>query len=686
MKRLFKRIQSFSLPWYGDLILLFIVGVLAYGLLISWLGYYWDDWAFIWIARFLGPAGIARYFATDSSLYGRVVQLFTSLLGTSPITWQVFGLLWRLMCTFAIWELIRLVWPGRRNLALWTSLLFLVFPGFVMQFIPVNLGFFFLFTTLFFLSLIFNFLAIKSMRLRWLCLGLSVFFSLINLIAWEYFFTLEIIRPVFLWLVLAPQFREYKSRLHKVMKWWLPNLIAFLGIVVWRIFFNASQASRYSLVFLTQLKSNPWIAFSQLLTSIGNDVYMSVIAGWGKAFRFPSILSEGTFATYAYIPVLIISFLLLFFFLNKTIQPNKSSTSFWHHWQVQAVFTGILIVFLAGWPFWLANLPMSLVFPNDRFMIPFILGAGLIATGLIGMLAWLPPRLSWVSPFFIAILASFSIGSQFLTANDYRHDWNLQRTMFWQLIWRVPSVKPNTLFFSNDLPSKFETDNSLSAPLNWIYAPEYSQGNMPYQLLFPNLRLGNILPALEKGIPITRDYRATRFAGNTSQTITFTFTDHSCLHILDPQLDPLNPMLSEIMRKAASISSFEPIADAQISLPPDNVFGNEPAKDWCYYFEKADLARQQKNWDQVVEMGDTAFGANLSPEDPIEYNPFIAGYAFSGNWNRAVELTLTLNEVEPRLQPVSCSLWQQIKDGTVTNPQRVEALQSIESSLSCGLK
>ena len=66
-------------------------------------------------------------------------------------------------------------------------------------------------------------------------------------------------------------------------------------------------------------------------------------------------------------------------------------------------------------------------------------------------------------------------------------------------------------------------------------------------------------------------------------------------------------------------------------MPPRPPFGAEPPHGWCYYYEKADLARQQGNWDDVVRLGDEAAKHRLHPNDAIEWLPFLQGYAYTGN-------------------------------------------------------
>ena len=84
-------LRSFRFPWYTAPILIVLVGLLTYGLLIREMGFYWDDWVFIWMAKTTGPAGLARYFSTNRPFWGWIIAQTTALLGSSPWQWQIFG-------------------------------------------------------------------------------------------------------------------------------------------------------------------------------------------------------------------------------------------------------------------------------------------------------------------------------------------------------------------------------------------------------------------------------------------------------------------------------------------------------------------------------------------------------------------------------------------------------------------
>ena len=56
------------------------------------------------------------------------------------------------------------------------------------------------------------------------------------------------------------------------------------------------------------------------------------------------------------------------------------------NWGRQVTLIGIFTLLVAGWPFWITELPVDLAFPYDRFTLAFMLGACLL---VVGLLEWL---------------------------------------------------------------------------------------------------------------------------------------------------------------------------------------------------------------------------------------------------------------------------------------------------------
>ncbi len=133
---------------------------------------------------------------------------------------------------------------------------------------------------------------------------------------------------------------------------------------------------------------------------------------------------------------------------------------------------------------------------------------------------------------------------------------------------------------------------------------------------------------LQPDLPIQYDYIAGRFNGNTSQAVAFYYDPPACLRLLDPDLDSNNRFILDesLMREASALSNQRQILDSSDAIMPD-AYGPEPAHGWCYYFEKADLARQFGDWKTVTHLGDEAFKLNDYPNNPVERFVFIEGYA-----------------------------------------------------------
>ncbi len=667
---------------YADLLVLLLVGILCYGLLIPWLGFYWDDWGFLWIAKSTGFAGLTRYFAANRPLYGEIVKITTFLLGTHPWEWQISGMLFRITAAISLWWFIGLLLPKHHRAATWVSLLFLVYPGFSMQFVSLIMMHFFLVLTLFLLSLCFTILALRGRKRDFLYHIPALLLAAVNLLTMEYFFMLELLRPVVTFMVLVGHGTEKKVRLQRFIINYLPYLVLFLSATVVLVLFP--YQSNYPLSLLSELRLHPLQAITELLGNIVKSLYTILIAGWAQAFHLPDINVIGKYTFFAWIGVVILSAILLSIFflkLKRFTEEGKKKQS----WQLQIILLGVYAVLLGGIPFWLTDLPINLAFPSNRFTTPVIFGVALIMAGLVGFLSRLTRPWRWISSSVIVLLIAFSIGSQFQNANAYRRDWELQKRFFQQLAWRVPALQQHTLLLINDLPSLFVSDNSITAPVNWIYAPDYHSGVIPYYVFYPSVRLGTSLPGFTTGLMIEKDYLSAKFFGNTAWTLTLYFNSSSCLRVLNPELDPGNTTLPELMRQAARISTPDRIIPTESPTLPENIFGNELEHGWCYFYEKADLAAQEHNWERVEELGTQAFALGDTPSDPAERFPFIEGYAHRGNWDRAYELTEESSVVTPLIRSVLCKLWQRIIGDTEDNYKRESIIQQTSALLSCSL-
>jgi hypothetical protein len=257
-------------------------------------------------------------------------------------------------------------------------------------------------------------------------------------------------------------------------------------------------------------------------------------------------------------------------------------------------------------------------------------------------------------------------------------DWQQQVNFFQQLTWRVPGLAPDTILLANEMPIH-PTDNSFTAPLNWIYAPGNPGPHLPYLMVYPSIRLGSaVLPALEKGQPVSKDYLVSVFNGSTDRAISVYYVPPACLRFLylpdgnDPFL-PVSSKAMAVLSKPDLVSQESGAGPAEL---PASIFPPAPQGSWCEYYEKADLARSRGEWGEVgriaAQAGDLAGQAHVSSE----LFPFIEGFAHLGNWTQAASLSLAAVQARPDSQGQVCMLWTKIDKALPASQDKTDALKS----------
>jgi hypothetical protein len=625
-------------------LVLAIVAVLAYGLLLPQLGFYWDGLAMSWIRYQLGAEAMTQYFSSNRPVWGLLYQLTTHIFPQIPIYWQVFALFMRWLTGLLVWAILRLVFPRRPQLALATALLFLVYPGFNQQWGAYLYSHFFIVLNFFLFSL---YLMVRpSNNHYWLKTIFGMLFSALNLWMHEYFFVLELVRPVIIWVAIREEGNSFLPRLRRTFRLWAPYLAVFVVAVSSRLFIFNNQIYE---IGGDQIASAPF----NILTTIPSSLWAVSVSAWSQVFQLPDLVSNGPRTMLVYGAVTLVTYGAvvagLFFNTEKGVEKSANRDAVW------TMVLGLCMLLLGGWPFWLTGVPVSLGYPANRATLSFMLGVSLMFAGLLSIR---PRRLDWI---LLAVLVSLAAGRQFQWSNDFRRDWNEQKDMFWQMTWRAPGLIPGTIVLMNE-ELIFYADNSLGATLNWIYAPDNHTDRVDYVLFYPTNRVGGGLTDLKPDLPVTYDYLAGQFSGNTSQMVVFYYSPPGCIRLLDPEIDPQNRLIPDdtLLREAAYLSSSARIVREQSARMP-RIYAPEPAHGWCYYFERADLARQYRDWQQVVELGDQAFQLDDYPNDPTERFVFVEGYAHIGDWEKALEYAQVSYKVSRNyVGPLLCKLWERI--------------------------
>ncbi len=108
---------------------------------------------------------------------------------------------------------------------------------------------------------------------------------------------------------------------------------------------------------------------------------------------------------------------------------------------------------------------------------------------------------------------------------------------------------------------------------------------------------------------------------------------------------------------------------------------------WCYYFAKAELARQKGDWDQVIDLIDEARSLGYKPEDPFEWLTYIEAQALTGNIEGAKKTSEDAFKQENEFVEVYASFGNVFKRRASRHRQRKQIRCQIEyyPSIKCSI-
>ena len=123
-------------------------------------------------------------------------------------------------------------------------------------------------------------------------------------------------------------------------------------------------------------------------------------------------------------------------------------------------------------------------------------------------------------------------------------------------------------------------------------------------------------------------------------------------------------------------------SDHPVSLP--DFYNPEIPHSWCYYFSRAELARQNGDWSGVLDFYQKALSTGDHPNDPLESFVFIEGYAHAGKWDDARKLTReTYKFSKEVMRPMLCTLWQRIDREVPASPEKQNAITGVSGDIGC---
>lgn len=591
------------------------------------LTYRLDDWYFAYHNVVMGPNVFHEMFSIDRPARGYFFDIFFSLFGSEPLPSHLANYGWRLAASLGAFQLLNLLWRDQRKTNFLIALLFTLYPGYswwvTIEYQPIAAS-----LALQILSILFTLLSIRAANLPLKILhalaALATGFAYPALV--EYAVGAEVFRFMCIYLLLGHDLPQRLAlRVRASAGYWFLCASSSLGFVFWRVFlFESGRKATDVDLFAGKFGDAPL----QTLTEMGGRLYLSVLNAGVNVWYRPLLSRGGEFGwdlpsrslglTTALAVILVAVGL---YRLRQGLPPERSHPRQALALGAVSLVCGVVPVVLFGR---FINLSVY-----SHYGLPVSL-AGVLT--LAGSILFLPSkRLQY------ALLSAFILASALANSLLAEKTLTLEKALadFWrQASWRIPGIRPDTTFVTvYPYPNIVDGDLGLPEAANLIYFPEPRDERplrYPVSAIMPTgENIENILSGQHKK---SESYRTFTMILRYDNIVILTQPGPlSCVRVIDGNNFIHSEQDIESIRPIFQWSNVANIRPGESPTLPEYAFGPEPEHGWCYYFEKADLAVQQADWESAARFGDEAFRLGLTPADPAEWYPFIQAYAVTGD-------------------------------------------------------
>jgi hypothetical protein len=664
------------------ILLIFLTSGISYLPYVFSFNFRGDDWHYILDGYNAGPSVYHYMFSIDRPARGYIFEWLFRLFYINPLPYQLLAYTWRFLSGMAALYLFNLLWPKNTKATITAALLFTLYPGYLwwpnaVEYQPMIMSVFFqtLSIALTVQALVFHNLAQwkKTLIITASILSGWIYVSLV-----DYAIGMELLRLVCIVLVVLRE-QKAKSLFYKAKKsfstWIIYSLIP-IGFIFWKLFlFNDIRPGTNITTQLQVLLHSPITNGAWWIVKLFQSAINVIVMAWNTTFygnlnalRLMDLIKALGLAGLCALVTVIYALMI------KDGKDQTEETALNTTWQIEAILLGIMGGVGGVVPVIMMNRVVD--FENfSHYALPPSLAAALFVMGILYLLNSRSVKVGLLAS--LVFMASFTHVALAIHTNIEEAAIN---ELWWQVSWRVPQIREGTSLLVNYKVPTSDKAINISFPAELIYFPT------PKTEIPIHYKLAEITdwdPEINKiiagGMGGTRQYRAFVQTVNYDQVMVITQPQlSSCVHVMTKDWEQFSLADSSRFVQAGPYSDPQNILlDQPARVPPSNVFGPEPPHNWCYYYQQAELALQQKDWTKIIQLQHEAEKLGYRPGDIVEWMPFILADAYVGDEDTVQGLS-TIIRGQPFIKQQVCHNFSNAeKMGIVYKPNIIELTQEL---------
>ncbi|MBI5524067.1 MAG: hypothetical protein HY910_15685 [Desulfarculus sp.] len=274
---------------------------------------------------------------------------------------------------------------------------------------------------------------------------------------------------------------------------------------------------------------------------------------------------------------------------------------------------------------------------ESRFYPTAFLGIALLLSALLFGLA---PRRAALA--MLGVLVVLGIATNHLNGAYFKTAGRQVDDLAWQLFWRVPGLPAQGVAaIKTTRHERLTVDSHVSGFLAGLYG-RYDLGGVLVRTKKGDARVRAIL----EGQRYQANFKGL-FLEAANPLVLWGPSPGRCLWVIDRD-SPLTAQDDRQLFLLKEVANSGLIQKEALGSPPPALFGPEPGHDcWCYYYQKAELARQFQDWPAIVKLWEEVRRRGLKPVDQREWSAFAQGLGQAGRREEAQALTQAMAQAVP---------------------------------------
>ncbi|MDA1329843.1 MAG: hypothetical protein O3B43_02090, partial [Chloroflexi bacterium] len=260
---------------------------------------------------------------------------------------------------------------------------------------------------------------------------LSLATALGHLLTLEYFAGLELIRPLYLYMIISQDGAPWQPTLKRVATKWAPCASLWVAWALWRLVLLEFPVEPHPPSLVYAILENPILAIPHFFKLVVDNLSRLLLGVWPQLVQSLSGNSSG--------PVVRLSWAMgaltaagVYAAAPKLLKDQLAHSPD-RRMALSSLALGLVSVFVGLLPIWLIGETNLGPGYNERFALPAMFGAALFWMGLF----WLLFRDFMPRALFLSILLGLIVAGHVRAADEFRADWAIQQAYYTQLNWRA---------------------------------------------------------------------------------------------------------------------------------------------------------------------------------------------------------------------------------------------------------